>query len=107
MRSARVNTAGGFSIEGLPAGNYLVRAVAEADAADWQDLRVLESLRAGATAVTVAGEPGPLAVTREAADPSAPVLWPGVVGPHEVLHLCDLGGTLCHVVFVTRYVVGR
>src|SRR5262245_8850003 len=22
-----------------------------------------------------------------------PVLWPGVVGPHEVLHLCDIAGT--------------
>jgi hemolysin III len=36
---------------------------------------------------------------------SWPVLLPGVVGAHEVLHLCDMGGTFTHVVFVTRYVI--
>ncbi len=34
-----------------------------------------------------------------------PVLWPGVVGPHEVLHLCDMGGSSAHVVFVLRCVL--
>jgi hemolysin III len=34
-----------------------------------------------------------------------PVLYPGVVGSHEVLHVLDMGGTLAHVLFVTRYVL--
>jgi hemolysin III len=34
-----------------------------------------------------------------------PVLWAGVVGPHEVLHLFDMAGTLTHVFFVARYVL--
>jgi hemolysin III len=34
-----------------------------------------------------------------------PVLVPGVVGSHEVLHLLDMGGTLTHVFFVVRYVL--
>jgi hemolysin III len=34
-----------------------------------------------------------------------PVLLPGVVGYHEVLHVLDMGGTLTHVVFVIRYVL--
>jgi hemolysin III len=34
-----------------------------------------------------------------------PVLVPGVFGSHEVLHLCDMGGTLTHVFFVGRYVL--
>jgi hemolysin III len=33
-----------------------------------------------------------------------PVLWPGVVGPHEVLHLCDMVGSTTHVLFVLRFV---
>jgi hemolysin III len=33
-----------------------------------------------------------------------PVVWPGVVGPHEVLHLGDVVGSTMHVVFVLRYV---
>lgn len=32
-----------------------------------------------------------------------PTLLPGIVGPHEVLHLCDMGGSVMHVVFVARY----
>jgi hemolysin III len=36
-----------------------------------------------------------------------PVVWPGVVGPHEVLHLCDMGGSTAHVVFVLRYLLPR
>jgi hemolysin III len=34
-----------------------------------------------------------------------PVLWPGVIGPHEILHLCDMAGTATHVFFVVRYVL--
>jgi hemolysin III len=34
-----------------------------------------------------------------------PVLLPGVVGSHEMLHVCDMGGTLAHVLFVVRYVL--
>jgi hemolysin III len=34
-----------------------------------------------------------------------PVLVPGVVGAHEVLHLCDMGGTSLHVFFVARYLL--
>ena len=36
---------------------------------------------------------------------SWPVLLPGVVGSHELLHVCDMGGTLLHVLFVVRYVL--
>ncbi len=34
-----------------------------------------------------------------------PVLLPGVFGPHEVLHVFDMGGTLVHVFFVARYIL--
>ncbi|MCE9530048.1 MAG: hemolysin III family protein [Planctomycetes bacterium] len=34
-----------------------------------------------------------------------PVIWPGVIGAHEVLHVCDSAGTFCHFVFVVRYVL--
>ena len=34
-----------------------------------------------------------------------PVIWPGVVQAHEMLHICDMGGTYCHVVFIMRYVI--
>ena len=34
-----------------------------------------------------------------------PVLFPGVVGSHEMLHVFDMGGTLVHVLFVVRYVL--
>lgn len=36
-----------------------------------------------------------------------PVLLPGWVGPHEVLHVADIGGTLAHFVFVVKYVIPR
>jgi hemolysin III len=36
---------------------------------------------------------------------SWPILLPGVIGYHEVLHLLDMGGTLVHVFFVIRYVL--
>ncbi len=34
-----------------------------------------------------------------------PMLLPGVIGPHEVLHVCDMGGTLAHIFFIIRYVL--
>ena len=34
-----------------------------------------------------------------------PVLVPGVIGGHEVLHILDIGATLTHVYFVVYYVV--
>jgi hemolysin III len=34
-----------------------------------------------------------------------PILLPGIVGSHEVLHLADMGGTLIHVFFVVRYIL--
>jgi len=34
-----------------------------------------------------------------------PVIYPGVVRPHEVLHVFDLFGTFVHVIFVIRYVL--
>ena len=34
-----------------------------------------------------------------------PVLLPGIIGYHEVLHLADMGGTLIHIFFVIRYVL--
>jgi hemolysin III len=34
-----------------------------------------------------------------------PVLIRGVFGPHEMLHVLDMGGTLVHVFFVTRYIL--
>ena len=33
-----------------------------------------------------------------------PVLWPGVVGPHEVFHLFVLAGSTAHVLFALRVV---
>lgn len=36
---------------------------------------------------------------------SWPILLPGVIGYHEVLHLLDMGGTLVHVFFIIRYVL--
>jgi hemolysin III len=34
-----------------------------------------------------------------------PVLYPGVVGSHEVLHVLDMGGTFIHVFFIVRYIL--
>ena len=34
-----------------------------------------------------------------------PVVLPYVVGPHEILHVLDMGATLIHVFFVMRYVL--
>jgi hemolysin III len=34
-----------------------------------------------------------------------PVVWPGVIQAHEVLHVCDMAGTFCFFVFVVRHVL--
>lgn len=34
----------------------------------------------------------------------APVVWPGYVGPHEVLHLCDMLGSTMHLAFAMKFV---
>lgn len=34
-----------------------------------------------------------------------PIPWPGVLGPHEILHGCDMAGSTAHVVFVLRHVI--
>ena len=34
-----------------------------------------------------------------------PILLPHVVGPHEILHVLDMGATLIHVSFVVRFVL--
>lgn len=34
-----------------------------------------------------------------------PILLPGIIGYHEMLHLADMGGTLVHIFFVVRYVL--
>lgn len=34
-----------------------------------------------------------------------PILLPGIIGYHEVLHVADMGATLIHVFFVVRYVL--
>jgi hypothetical protein len=33
-----------------------------------------------------------------------PAPWPGVVGPHEVLHFADVIGSSLHVAFALHYV---
>jgi len=34
-----------------------------------------------------------------------PILLPGIIGYHEVLHLADMAATLIHVFFIVRYVL--
>ena len=34
-----------------------------------------------------------------------PVIWPDVLESHEVMHLCDIAGTICHLVFIIKYVL--
>lgn len=34
-----------------------------------------------------------------------PILVPGVIGSHELLHFCDMAGTGCHIVFIAKYVL--
>ena len=34
-----------------------------------------------------------------------PVIWTGVIQSHELLHFCDMVGTVCYVVFLVKYVI--
>jgi hemolysin III len=34
-----------------------------------------------------------------------PNLYQGVFGTHELFHLCTMGGTICHYLFMVRYVI--
>jgi predicted membrane channel-forming protein YqfA (hemolysin III family) len=34
-----------------------------------------------------------------------PVIWPGVIQWHEILHFSDIGGTICYLVFLIKYVI--
>jgi hemolysin III len=34
-----------------------------------------------------------------------PVLWPQIIGYHEVFHVFDMGATLIHIFFMIRYVL--
>jgi hemolysin III len=34
-----------------------------------------------------------------------PVVWPGVIGTHEMLHFCDMFGTATHVYFILRTIL--
>ena len=34
-----------------------------------------------------------------------PIVIGGVFGPHEFMHLCTMGGSACHCVFLMRYVL--
>ena len=34
-----------------------------------------------------------------------PVLVPGVIRSHELLHFSDMVGTACHIVFILKYVL--
>lgn len=54
LKNVRVNGAGAFGISGLPAGQYLLAAVPDAQAGDWQNPATLELLSHTATAISVA-----------------------------------------------------
>lgn len=34
-----------------------------------------------------------------------PIVWPGVIQAHEILHFCDMGGTACYLVFLVKFVI--
>jgi len=51
MRSTRVPKSGAYSIEGLPAGEYYVAAIAEDNVSQWQDPQFLADLARSATTV--------------------------------------------------------
>jgi hypothetical protein len=53
MRSARPATDGQFTFRDLPAGRYLIAAVADVDAADWQTVQSLTALAASAVRVQI------------------------------------------------------
>jgi len=51
LRAIRVDRDGTFRVAGLPAGDYLVAALADEDTADWQDPRMLQAIARVATTV--------------------------------------------------------
>ncbi len=53
MRSARVRDNGEFSFGSVPVGEYHLTAIADEDAADWQDPAVLDALARAATRITI------------------------------------------------------
>jgi len=67
LAAARATPAGRFSIEGLPAGSYLVTAIDRfPDGDDWEDPGFLGPLAARATRITLKeGEPRTVVLTRE------------------------------------------
>jgi hypothetical protein len=54
LRAIRVDRHGQYQTDGLPAGDYLVVAVADESSANWQDPRVLRTLARLATPITIA-----------------------------------------------------
>jgi hypothetical protein len=58
QREVRASAAGGFSIDGLPPGEYFVVAIDDAEAEGWQDARALQALVSVASRISLrAGEP--------------------------------------------------
>ena len=53
VRAARPNQDGHFTLTGLPAADYWVVAVSDIEPGRWREATVLESLRTGATYVTL------------------------------------------------------
>ena len=53
MRSVRVSKTGTYKTTALPSGDYYVIAVPDETATDWQDAKVLATLAAGASRVTI------------------------------------------------------
>jgi hypothetical protein len=54
LQAIRVDRNGEYRTDGLPAGDYLVVAVADESSANWRDPKVLKSLARLATSVTIA-----------------------------------------------------
>jgi hemolysin III len=36
---------------------------------------------------------------------SEPIIWPGVIGSHELFHVLAVVGTFCHFIFIWHYVI--
>jgi hypothetical protein len=53
MRSARVRASGEFSFGSVPAGDYYVAAIADEDAADWQNPEFLDAVSRSAMRLTI------------------------------------------------------
>jgi protocatechuate 3,4-dioxygenase beta subunit len=53
MRMVRATEDGTFLMRGIPAGDFILAAIPEEEAADWQDPRVLDRLMPGGARVTI------------------------------------------------------